>query len=292
MRYAAIDIGTNSCRLLLAEIKDNKLISLFRDIKTTRIGEGLHLNGKISEIAMERTFVCLNSFLKNIVDSGISSYRIVATSAVREASNQKEFLNLAKQKCGIPIEIISAEDEAHLSYLGVKKGLDLQETPLVVDLGGGSTEFIMDNGKKYLLSLPLGAVRATESNMSIVELAEIISPLARNKEEFRANPLVFVGGTATSLVAIKKSMLEYQSELVHGQTLSRREIADIYDLLERLPLRLRQRLPGLQEERADIMPKGALVVLLIIDSLEKESIKVSESDLLDGIIWKINMTNN
>ncbi len=292
MRYAAIDIGTNSCRLLMAEIQDNKLLTLSRDMKTTRIGEGLHQNGNISQTAMERTIACLNSFLKNIGDSGIAYCRIVATSALREALNQEEFLNLVRQKCGTSIELVSAEEEAHLSYLGVKKGLDIQGNPLVADLGGGSTELIAQNGGFYFLSLPLGAVRATEQSMSVVEIADIISPLAADKGLFKTNPLVFVGGTASSLVAIKESMTEYRSELIHGQSLSRKEIADIYDLLERLPLRVRQRLPGLQEERADIIPKGALIVLLIMDSLGKENIMVSESDLLDGVVWNTHMGNN
>jgi len=157
---------------------------------------------------------------------------------------------------------------------------------LVVDLGGGSTEFLCPD-QDLLLSIPIGAVRAAEADMGASQIIERLSPLTQFKQQLENKPLVMVGGTATSLVAIKKGMIQYNAESVHGEVLSRGEIGDLYNLLERMPLALRRRLPGLQPERADIIHKGALIILLIIEILGHKEIIVSETDLLEGIIWSM-----
>ncbi|MBO8159759.1 Ppx/GppA phosphatase family protein [Thermosyntropha sp.] len=285
MRCAAIDLGTNSCRLLIAEIKDGKLFSVLRDLQTTRLGENLIQTGKISKAAIDRTCVALNSFKKAIEDNNVASYRAIATSAVREAENQKEFIDTVLNKCGIKVEVITGEKEAFLSYLGVEKGLKLQNKPMVVDLGGGSTEFIL--GKDFMISLPLGAVRATEADMNRKEMRDILKPLIDSGINFKPHPLVCVGGTATTLVAIKLKLKEYSYSLVHGQLLTYEDIAEIYELLASLPLEERKKLPGLQPARADIIPKGVLAVLVIMEILNKDKIVVSESDLMEGIIWEM-----
>ncbi len=285
MRYAAIDIGTYSCRLLIAEINKDRLILVHQEIETTRLGQQMSAGGHIGGMAMANTCRALYNFRYRMGEYGVSSYRVIATDAVRQAVNREEFITLAEQECRCLVEVISGEEEACLSYLGVKRGLELKQAPLVVDLGGGSTEFIKENGERFIISLPVGAVKAMK--MSTVEIAKIISPISKNKESFTNNPLVFVGGTATTLVAIKKSLETYRPDLVHGQVLTRREVADIYNMLEMMPLNLRKRLPGLQPERADIIPKGTLIVLLIMEFLGKNEIIVSESDLLEGIIWKM-----
>ncbi|MDD2585706.1 MAG: Ppx/GppA phosphatase family protein [Syntrophomonadaceae bacterium] len=290
MRYAAIDIGTNSCRLLIAD-KDkehNRLIPVYKDLKTTRLGEGVNARGTISVPAMQRTIDCLAGFQQCINEYQAHAWEAVATSAVRDADNRDEFIAMAANQCSLPIRILDGQEEAYLSYTGVKNGLKLEHPPLVVDLGGGSTEFILEDKELFLLSLPLGAVRVTEAKMPISTVAKILSPVAMQKARFNSHPLVFVGGTATTIVAIKLSLEEYRSELIHGEVLDRCEVADIYNMLERLPLTLRKRLPGLQPERADIIPAGAMVMLLIMDTLGKKEIIVSESDLLEGVIWEMN----
>lgn len=287
MRYAAIDIGTNSCRLLIAEIREGRLFPLCKKIKTTRLGERLEASGEISFGAVKRAVFCLQEF-KSIVDKyEVKIYQAVATSAIREASNRDEFLSLAENRCGLLVKIISGEEEAWLSYWGVKRGLDLKAPPLVADLGGGSTELILRNGEQFLMSLPIGAVKATESNMSPAQIENAVAKISKNRERFARNPLVFVGGTATSLVAIKKSLQEYRSDLVHGQVLTREEIAAIYSMLENMPLVRRRELPGLQPERADIILQGILILVAIMDALGKKEITVSDSDLLEGIVWQL-----
>ncbi len=285
MRYAAIDIGTNSCRLLIAEKAAGKLSSLYRTMETTRLGENMQANFSITEEAILRTCNTLNNFKAIMREYEVENFRAVATSAVREAGNQKGFIQSVQDKCNINVEVISGEEEAHLSYLGVKNSLDLAVSPLVVDLGGGSTELIME--KDFFISLPVGAVRVYELNLSADDISQILKPLIPKQEAYKANPLVFVGGTATSLVAMKFSLDVYKSELVHGQVLTRGEIADLYNRLEKMPLSLRRRLPGLQPERADIITGGILILLLIMDIFRKEEITVSESDLMEAIIGEM-----
>ncbi|MDD3270327.1 MAG: Ppx/GppA phosphatase family protein [Syntrophomonadaceae bacterium] len=285
MNYAAIDIGTNSCRLLISSLQNDRLAAVFRKLETTRLGEGLNHSGRINPDALARTIKCLEAFRKIMQEYRVQAFRVVATSAVREAENRQEFLDQVRGKINIDIEVISGNEEAELSYQGVIHSLKLDPLPLVVDLGGGSTEFIIKGDPGFPLSLPVGAVRATESDMKAVEIADVLAPLREYKNLLAAYPLVLVGGTGSTLVAIKHSLAVYDPEFVHGQVLRREEIADIYDMLERMSLRLRQRLPGLQPERADIIPKGTMIVLLIMDTLDKNQIVVSESDLLEGLIW-------
>ncbi|MDD2620689.1 MAG: Ppx/GppA phosphatase family protein [Syntrophomonadaceae bacterium] len=289
MKYAAIDIGTNSCRLLIASMQKDRLTAVCKRIETTRLGEGLKPGGKISVQAIERSIKCLEDFKSNILEHQVQSFRAVATSALREAANGQELLDEAKDRLDLNIEIIDGEEEAELSYQGVMSSLQLDNLPLVVDLGGGSTEFIIKGDKSISLSLPVGAVRASENDMKAVDIAAALAPLSGYNNILLDNPLVFVGGTATTLVAIKNSFEVYDSKLVHGQILKRVEIADIYNMLERMSLKLRKRLPGLQPERADIIPKGTMIVLLIMDLLAKEKIIVSDCDLLEGMVWRMHL---
>ncbi|HBQ24868.1 MAG TPA: phosphatase [Syntrophomonas sp.] len=287
MRYAAIDVGSNSCRLLVADVNQGKLQTVFRELQSTRLGEGVNASKKINSAAMARTLDCIHDYLNLIQRLGIKEFRMIATSAMRDALNREEFVNLVKENCGCTLEVISGEEEAQLSYLGVKEGLNLS-SPLVIDLGGGSCEFRIEDGEElFSLSLPLGAVRVTEAHLSTVEAKNILSPLENYQLKLKDYPLVFVGGTATTLVAMKLSMEIYDPQQVHGQILSRGEVADLYNMLELMPLNVRCRLPGLQPERADIIPAGAMIVLLIMDTLKRQQITISESDILDGIIHRL-----
>ncbi len=287
MRYAAIDVGSNSCRLLVADVNQGQLQPVCRELQSTRLGEGVTATKKINPVAMKRTRDCLKDYVDETRRLRVKDFRMVATSAMRDALNREEFLDLVKESCGCNLEVISGEEEAQLSYLGVKEGLALF-SPLVVDLGGGSCEFRIEDGEEiFWLSLPLGAVRATEARLSTVEAKTILNPLEKHIHQLKDYPLVFVGGTATTLVAMKLSIEIYDPQQVHGQVLRREEIADLYNMLELMPLNVRRRLPGLQPERADIIPAGAMIVLLIMDTLKRRQITISESDILDGIIRRL-----
>lgn len=287
MNYAAIDLGTNSCRLLIAGLSAGRLENVCRLTRSNRLGEGLYASNEISEPAMQRTVNCLEEFKSIMAMQKVENFLTIATSAVREAKNQEQFIQFLKNNCAIIPEVISGEKEAQLSYLGVMKDWREENSPIVVDLGGGSTEIIWQEEKILSISLPVGAVRATERFMSAGDIAEVISAVRGYKDQLAKYPMVMVGGTATSLVAIKLALEIYDAQKVHGQKLTRSEINDIYNLLYKMPLRLRKRLPGLQPERADIIVKGTLIVLLIMEFMGKEEITVSENDILDGVIWEL-----
>ncbi len=287
MNLAAIDIGSNSCRLLIARISGGFFEYLLRDLDTTRIGEGVEHTGLLNEKAIFRTINCLRQFKEIMQSYQVMDCRVVATSAVREAGNRRNFIEAAQKQCGLQVEIISGEEEAALSYLGVKRGLGLATDPLVVDLGGGSTEIIWHGDEDLLLSLPIGAVRATEAAMSAGQIEAILTPIISWSEKTSPAPLVFVGGTATSLVAIKLALRVYDSKLVHGQKLSFEEVKGIYEQLVSLSQDELKALPGLQAKRADIISQGVLIALTIMDLLRRSEMIVSESDLLDAIIWQL-----
>lgn len=288
MRYAAIDAGSNSCRLLVADIEKGQLKPVYQDLHSTRLGQGVSTSYRLDAEAMERTLNCLNDYAAQLERLKVDAYRAVATSAMREALNREEFQAMVKDDCGLALEVISGEEEAQLSYRGVKEGLALERSPLVADLGGGSCEFRLEEGHEHFsLSLPLGAVRVTEAGLSVIAIKDILTPVAASRDRLKEYSLVFVGGTATTLVAMKLSLEIYDPRQVHGQILTREEVADLYNMLMRMPLNLRRRLPGLQPERADIIPAGALIVLLIMDVLSRQEIRVSESDILEGIIRQL-----
>lgn len=287
MILAAIDMGTNSCRLLISSYDNGKAETIYRQNRSNRLGEGLNISGKINEMAMQNTAECLEEYKRIMLKNKVDMFHAVATSAVREADNKEQFTEFLKTVCGIDPEVINGQREAELSYAGAIKDWVDNKKPLVVDLGGGSTEVIWKASETICSSLPIGAVRATEADMSAADIAGVISALGDIKEELSEYSLVMVGGTATTLVAVKLALEVYDSAKVHGQKLSRAEIADIYNMLAGMPLRLRRRLPGLQPERADIIVKGILIVILLMDYLNKEEITVSENDILNGIIEEL-----
>ncbi|NSW84150.1 MAG: Ppx/GppA family phosphatase [Syntrophothermus sp.] len=287
MRIAAADIGTNSCRLLIAEVIEGRLVSILKKITSTRLGEGLLESGWLHPKAIKRTVDCLLNFRDIMHGYQVSAYRVVATSAVREAVNREDFLAVAEEETGLSIEVIGGEEEASLAWEGVVRSLNFSELPLVADLGAGSTEFIYAGQSPVIKSVKVGAVKATEGDWSREQIRAALEEVLALAPRFRKNPLVLTGGTPTTLVAIKKGLAEYDPDLVHGQKLTYQEVEDLYQMLEGMPLNLRRRLPGLQPERADIVVKGVLIVLVIMDGLGKDEIIVSESDLLEGIIWRL-----
>lgn len=286
-RYASIDIGTNSCRLLIAETAGEALQIVHREMNTTRIGAGLAASGNISHQAAERTIQCLQGYEHTISQAEVEDYRLVATSAVREACNRNWFEELCRQQLLKEIEVISGEEEARLTYKGVQRGLKLNQPLLVADLGGGSTELIHSNSEFFLRSLPLGAVRASELQTTDSQMLAVLADIKQQQGRFADAVLVFCGGTATSLVSMKYALKEYDSKLVHGQRLEKQEIIASYQHLRNMPLEARQQVAGLQPQRADIIVYGMLIMLNLMLVVDKDWALVSESDLLEGVIWEI-----
>ncbi|MGE5373098.1 MAG: Ppx/GppA family phosphatase [Solirubrobacterales bacterium] len=285
MRYAASDIGTNSSRLLIADVIDGHIEVKVKQVVTTRIGEGLHEAGWIRPKAMERTIECLNHFADLMARWKVDKYKLVATAAVREAANGTDFVTLAEDKTGLKIGILPGDEEGRLSYHGAYRGLGLSVPPIVVDVGGGSTEFARLDERLEIASFPVGAVRATEADWSENEIKERLAGAERFSVP--GAPVVFVGGTATTMVAVKRELRFYDPQKVQGETLAREEMAALHRRLGALGLAERKKVPGLQPERADIILQGILIVMSALDILQADRAIVSDSDLLDGLIWEM-----
>ncbi|HHV34520.1 MAG TPA: Ppx/GppA family phosphatase [Syntrophomonadaceae bacterium] len=291
-RMAAVDIGTNSCRLLIADIKGKCITPVLYTIRTTRIGEGLGESGLLGEVPMERTITALKEYLDLIREFKVAHLRVVATSAVREAANAAFFLVRLRETTGIPVDVISGTEEARLTYTGACGAVHCKGTGIVIDIGGGSTEFtypIQDKGGSRLscCSIPLGAVRLTEQPRL---LSEIIGPMkdVLNKIEGLPHPnLVGVGGTITTLAAVDQSLQVYESERIQGYLLSKQAVERIMLSLAVKNSEERKKVSGLLPERADIIIAGTTILWAILAYLDAPEITVSEADLLHGIIQEL-----
>ncbi|WP_408955205.1 Ppx/GppA family phosphatase [Natroniella sp. ANB-PHB2] len=290
MSIAAIDIGTNSVRLLIAEEKSQQLKRLASRLETPRLGAGSYQNSYLNHDAIERTIGVLKSYQKVIKQFNAASY-VVATSAVRDAINQQEFLQRVKEEVGFEIKVVSGKEEARLSYLGITSSISkLEEQVLAVDIGGGSTEFIYGakNKLEEYISINLGAVRLTErydddfTKMNL--LAERM--IKENIDKRKNSQLLGVGGTITTLVAIELELDSYNRKKVDGYFLTRNSIKRIFNKLASLSLIERKKVPGLQPKRADIILPGIIILLKIMEETDSEQIQVSEAGVLEGIIKK------
>ncbi|WP_028306536.1 Ppx/GppA phosphatase family protein [Desulfitibacter alkalitolerans] len=285
--FAAIDIGTNSVRLLIAERNNDKIIPIHRDLRSTRLGEGLESTGRISKEAIARTLDALVAFMETIQGFNVKQVKAVATSAMREASNAGELLELAWQEARLEIDIISGEEEAELSYSGACSELDMLEDGIVVDIGGGSTEIVFKQDNEIIFtSSPVGAVRCTENSTTPTQIyAELEEHLDKIKN-LRHHKLIAVGGTATNLAAITKKLTNYDPDLVHGSEISIEELGKTIFYIGSKSLAQRLAIPGLQPERADIIIAGLLILWVIMTYLNINKVIVSEADILYGIILK------
>ncbi|MGO0121683.1 Ppx/GppA phosphatase family protein [Desulfothermobacter acidiphilus] len=284
MRVAVVDVGTNSTRYLLAEVAKGHVELLEADLKITRLGEEL-LSGRLGEQAMARTLATVVAFWRRAASKGAERIVIIATSAVREAANREEFDSLVFQATGLRLRVLSGEEEAYYTFRGVLTGMPAlsPQKALVMDLGGGSTEFVwQEAGKLQLSSLPLGAVRlalAVPEADYLLRARELLAPLLLR---LRHRELVATGGTVTTLAAIDAGIDNYYPGCVHGRYLTQERVREIHAYLARLPVEERRRVPGLQPERADIIVAGAAVVLAALELLDLPRLTVSEHDLLWG----------
>lgn len=287
-RYAAVDVGTNSTRLLIADIEAGRLVPVHRRLEITRLGQGLGLcRNKLDPAAVSRTAAVLEVFSTVIAAYQADGIRAVATSAVRDAENAPEFTNLIRERTGLRLEVISGEEEAFLSYLGATAGF-ASSNLAVVDIGGGSTELIWAaSGKPVCRSLDLGAVRLTEQGMT---LPETLADLERVFREIALEPgpnLVGVGGTITTLAAIDQRLSVYDPGKTHGYFLSRQAAENLLAFLSSLTLAERRRVPGLQPERADIIVAGTVILVALLQGFRSSGITVSEADILHGLILSL-----
>lgn len=295
-----IDIGTNSCRLFIAELEntsEGKKIKreLVKDVEIVKLGEGVNKTHNLNPNAIKRTLDCLKKYKEKASSYGVENIRAFATSAVRDAENREVFLQEVL-KLGIKIECISGKTEATLNFLG--NSLVFKDRILVVDIGGGSTEFTLGKDKTidFIQSINIGAVRATEKFFSDNDYSE--EKLEKCKAWIRKNleilktikdrdfKLIGVAGTATTQISVRDKMEIYDSSKVHMATLTLDELKENLSLFLSKNFEERKNIIGLEEKRADVIIAGTLILLTILEELNQDKIIISESDNLSGAITR------
>jgi len=297
-RYASIDIGTNTLLLLIAETVQGKLNPLFEMETVVRLGEGLKKSGVISPGAMQRGYETLKKYLGYCRAWDARTIFAVGTSVLRDAGNSGEFCRRVQEGLDLNIDVISGEEEASLSYLAVVRDARKTAKPiLVVDVGGGSTEFILGEGERVLewVSLPLGLVGFTEQFLvsdpvreeEWDRMAEVIraslSEIPHPSEPFS---MVSVGGTGTTLASVQLRLKEIVSERIHHFILSKEAIQDQLSLYRSKTLEGRKTLPGLPWDRADVILAGGTILYLAMEELRCPSVMISTHGVRYGLLYK------
>lgn len=286
MIKAVVDIGTNSTRLLIADITGNEIEVIKTALTTTRIGEGIGEKNILSHEAMIRTVKALQEYKRLVEKTGANNVIITATSAVRDAENKTEFVDMVKHMVGWDVMVISGNQEAELGYKGAITGLpDEYKDAVVVDIGGGSTEFVWSKDKGInSISLKLGAVRMTEKGYNIKDIQKVLAELPEDLLQTKGKLVVGVGGTFTTLAAIEQRLRIYDPDKVQGYKLNSERIKQILYSLESMSLEERKAVPGLQPERADIIVSGVRIAVAVMEILNVSFVTISETDLMYGLL--------
>ncbi|WP_350281363.1 Ppx/GppA phosphatase family protein [Kribbella sp. HUAS MG21] len=295
VRVAAVDCGTNSIRLLIADLADGQLTELDRRMTIVRLGQGVDATGAFAQEALERVFAATEDYADVIRSRGVSRVRFVATSAARDVSNRDAFLSGVEERLGARPEIISGDEEAELSFRGATTSLELPTPYLVADIGGGSTELVLGDrdGVIAAQSLDIGSVRLTERHVttdptSPAELAAITRdidalldtttvPLAE------ARALVAVAGTATTVAAVALNLPEYDRTAVHHARLTTGQLRETSTWLTTSTRAARAAVHSIHPGRVDVIGAGARILQRLVDRLPVETLTVSEHDILDGV---------
>ncbi len=293
---AAIDCGTNSTRLLIA---DDQRRTLVRRATITRLGQGVDRSRRLSTDAIARVAAALTSYRHDLEEHGVDRVRIVATSAARDAANRDEFFDAAEAALGHRPELLPGAEEGRLSFAGATSDLDPSNGPfLVVDIGGGSTEFIVGSNEPVgVTSIDMGCVRVTEQFLrgdppSAGELSDALSVVRTHLDDVvREVPATmdaarFVGlaGSVTTVAAVELGLQVYDPARIHHFALTRAAAEDVFRTLATEPRALRRANPGLEEGRVDVIVGGALVLVAIFRFFDFDECLVSEADILDGLV--------
>lgn len=300
-RAAAIDIGTNSMRLLLCQIEGERLKHKTKELIVTRIGKGVSGTGMLSEQAISRNVEALKYFGNKSKNHQTEKIIAIATSAVRDAANREVFIKRAKEEAGIDVLVITGKEEAELGILGAMSEVkDADETVLVIDIGGGSTELILGskNSIKFATSINAGTVRMTESFVSsnpipdsdISQMEQYMMNIFQAAFDYLKNEkidkIIGIGGTATTTAAMHHKLCIYQADKVHNSIISYESIDQMLENIRKMNISERYGIKGLQKERADVAPAGLCILRLILKELNAQSITISENDNLEGAVIK------
>ncbi|MBM3655768.1 MAG: Ppx/GppA family phosphatase [Actinobacteria bacterium] len=296
-RVAAIDCGTNSIRLLIADITGSNLREVYRSIEIVRLGQGVDKNKSFHPDAIERTLRATKVFADEIVRRGVEAIRFCATSATRDASNRDRFIDGVKAILGIAPEVISGEQEAELSFLGATHQLNQAGTPyLVVDIGGGSTEFVYGkNSVEAAVSENIGCVRMSERHLlssppskaqidlAIADIDRAVKSAAEKVPISDAKTLIAVAGTATTVAAAALGLESYDRDLIHLSRISAERCNQVAQLLLSLERSEIAQLGYMHPGRVDVIAAGSLVLSRIMALSGASEFVASESDILDGM---------
>lgn len=301
-RVAAIDCGTNSIRLLIADVSGTGLHDVTRQMEIVRLGEGVDRTGRISEPALRRTLETLRRYEQQIDRAGVSGVRMAATSATRDAENREDFVTGVREILGVDPEVITGQQEAALSFAGATREIRHFPTPhLVVDIGGGSTEFVLGDERGVLAScsVDIGCVRITERHLhddpptaqqvsdAEADVATAIDSAAATVPLDAAGTLIGVAGTVTTIAAIAAGLPEYDPERIHLSQVSAADVDAIAHRLLAMPRAERAALPVMHPGRVDVIGAGSMILRAIVRKTLAAEVVASEHDILDGIAYSV-----
>ena len=299
MRVAAIDCGTNSLRLLIADIDGHKMREVHRDMRIVRLGQGVDRHKAFAPEAIERTLVATSEFADLIRAKGATRVRFCATSATRDATNRELFIDGVQNILGISPEVIPGSEEAALSFLGATKELGQELSPfLVVDIGGGSTEFVLGSaGVDAAHSVNIGCVRMSERHLTAQpptadQIASATADIdaaildAGAAVDFKAaQTLIAVAGTATTVAAAALELPEYDRYSIHLSRISAKKVKEVAAMFASMNRTEIAELGFMHPGRVDVITSGALVLSRVMELTGASEFLASESDILDGIAW-------
>jgi exopolyphosphatase / guanosine-5'-triphosphate,3'-diphosphate pyrophosphatase len=294
IRVAVIDVGTNSARLLVADVADGVVSPVERRSTVTRLGRGVDLSGRLSAEAIEDACAAIGEYVATVEELGAESVAAIATSAVRDAENGSAFVAELRERFALSARVLDGAEEARLTYLGATSDRAPAEPTLVVDIGGGSTELIVGTGAEisFHTSLQVGVVRHSERHIATdpptaVELESLAADV-RGLIEVAVGPGVTatagiaVAGTPTSLAAIEMELEPYDPARVHGYVLALPSIQRMLSQLASTPLAQRVEIPGLHADRAPTVVAGVVILVETMRAFGLEQIEASEHDILYG----------
>jgi exopolyphosphatase/guanosine-5'-triphosphate,3'-diphosphate pyrophosphatase len=301
MRVAAIDCGTNSIRLLIADIDGNNFREVVRDMEIVRLGQGVDETGQFHPDAINRTLAAVDKFAAEIAKRGVEKIRFCATSATRDATNRHLFVDGVRERLGIELEVITGDEEAALSFAGAIKDLDPSNGPfLVVDIGGGSTEFVFGTSTvEAARSVNIGCVRMTERHFASdpattqqiesarSDIQAAIAQAAAVVPITTAKTLVAVAGTATTVAAAALELPEYDRYAIHLSRISTQQTHAAAAMFATSTREQRLALGYMHPGRVDVIAAGSLVLSEIMKATGASEFVASESDILDGMAFSL-----
>ena len=299
-RVAAIDCGTNSVRLLVADAGPASLVDLARRMEIVRLGEGVDRTGRLAPEAIERTRQALIGYAAEIAELGVDRVRMCATSASRDASNADDFRAMVRATVGVEPEVVTGDEEARLSFTGAVHGLTAEPPYLVVDIGGGSTEFVVGSGTvDAAISVDVGCVRMTERHLhgdppTADEVAAAEADIATAVDHALAAvpgrdaaTLVGLAGSVTTVAALALGLPAYDPARIHHARIGYDDVAKVTADLVAMSTAQRLALPVMHPGRADVIAAGALVLRIVMERAGQDAVVASEHDILDGIAWSL-----